>query len=296
MSRVRHDLITRIWRGRDPFLDLPPNVQEVDLQGWRGEHPYLVEAVATVLPRYVAEVGAAKGGSAIVLARELKSRRVDGVVIAVDTFLGGATEWQADDMFESLGFEAGHCTLYARFANNILRFGLGNYVLPLTMDSTSAAALMTYLGVHPGVVHLDTSADYHSLMAQLHAWWSVLAPGGILIGGNYHPTSVYPEVKRAFDDFFAIQGHTQIEHREGKCRVTKTEAARQATAEPVSMPTPLHAPPPPPPEADLQPVPIMAEPVEMAQAEEPSIRRVTGSFRLGGRPVQLTDEQESASA
>jgi hypothetical protein len=34
----------------------------------------------------------------------------------------------------------------------------------------------------------------------------------------------------------------------------------------------------------------------MAQAEEPSIRRVTGSFRLGGRPVQLTDEQESASA
>ncbi len=255
-----------------------------------------MEAIATVLPRYVVEVGAAKGGSAIVLARELKSRKIDGVVVAVDTFLGGATEWQADDAFESLGFEAGHSTLYARFANNILRFGLGNYVLPLTMDSAGAASLLLYLDVHPGVVHLDSGGDYHSITAQLHAWWHVLAPGGILIGGNYHPATVYPEVKRAFDDFFAAHGHAHVEHREGKCRITKTEANSHAAATPAAQPAAAPTPPPPPapPEADLQAVPVLPEPA--AEAEDAAPRRVTGSFRLGGRPVQLSDEQESASA
>ncbi len=303
MSRVRHDLITRIWRGRDPFLDHPPNVQEVDLGGWRGEHPYLVEAIASTTPRYLVEVGTGKGGSAIVMARELKARKIDGVVIAVDTFLGGLADWQADETFDALGFEAGGATLYGRFANNVLRFGLGNYILPLTMDAMTAASLLLFLDVHPSVVHLDASADYHGVTAMLNAWWNLLRPGGVLIGGNYHKAVIYPEIKRAYDDFFGAL-NLPIEDREGKCRIVKTEATVLATpapaaAEPAATPpAPAPQPAPSPVEtaaADTGPAPL-AEPAPLAAVETTEPRRPAGSFRLGGRPVQLSDEPESASA
>lgn len=324
MSRVRHDLITRIWRGRDPFLDHPPNVQEVDLGGWRGEHPYLAEAIASVTPRYVVEVGTGKGGSAIVMARELKARKIDGVVIAVDTFLGSLADWQADETFDALGFEAGGATLYGRFANNVLRFGLGNYILPLTMDAMTAASLLLFLDVHPGVVHIDASADYHSVTAMLNVWWNLLKPGGVLIGGNYHKAVIYPEVKRAYDDFFGVL-KLPIEDREGKCRIVKTEATAQTTqgstvaplAAPAAAPASVAAEPAPAPVAapaetspaepvpveaaanDIRPAPLtepapLAAPPAAAETTEP--RRPVGSFRLGGRPVQLSDEPESASA
>ncbi|WP_206742643.1 hypothetical protein, partial [Acidisphaera rubrifaciens] len=46
---------------------------------------------------------------------------------------------------------------------------------------------------------------------------------------------------------------------------------------------------------EIRPAPL-AEPAPLAAVEPAEPRRPIGSFRLGGRPVQLSDEPESASA
>jgi hypothetical protein len=67
---------------------------------------------------------------------------------------------------------------------------------------------------------LDAAHDYDSVMADLRAWWPVLASGGVLIGDDYVPGGGWASVREAFDDFFGGLG-LFIESANGKCRVSK---------------------------------------------------------------------------
>jgi hypothetical protein len=67
-------------------------------------------------------------------------------------------------------------------------------------------------------------------MADLKAWWPELTPGGVLVGDDYFKKSLvqgllgqekWPEVRRAFDEFFAANAHTMFESGDGKCYVGK---------------------------------------------------------------------------
>ncbi|HKM63143.1 MAG TPA: class I SAM-dependent methyltransferase [Acidisphaera sp.] len=271
MSRVRHDLVTRLWRGRDPFLDLPPDLREVDMRGASQGHAFIGPAVAAAHPGVVVDVGAGKGGSTIAFARELRNGRMNAVVVAVDTFLGDVTDWGSDDEFEGMEYEAGRSSLYPRFVSNVLQAGLGNFVLPLTLDATSAAALFAQFGIPASVVHLDAGDDAASIRSYLEAWWPLLAPGGVLIGG---PCGEGHEVARqAYESFFSSHG-VQASFQDGKCRATKPGGPAAAASAPTAAASPPSAAPAP----AQEPQPAGAEGGEEA-------RKVASSFRLGGRPV-----------
>ena len=102
---------------------------------------------------------------------------------------------------------------------NILQANVKDYVVPLPIDSKSAAQILKARGIFPNLIHVDGANDYDSVMGDLRAWWPLLANGGILIGDDYHPNGEsWPEVRNAFQDFFETK---EIEHTGGKCLLRK---------------------------------------------------------------------------
>jgi tRNA G46 methylase TrmB len=104
---MRNKLIEKFWRGKDPFSNFPDNLYSLDLQGWGSEHPYLTQLIENSRPSVVVEVGVWKGGSTIKMAKEMKERNLDSVVIAVDTWLGAWDHWVNDEWFNHLIFQDG---------------------------------------------------------------------------------------------------------------------------------------------------------------------------------------------
>lgn len=226
---VRDDLIKHIWRGRDPFLGFPKGLYEFDLQGWGSNHEYLTEAVDEVRPKIVVEVGVWKGGSAVALASRLRDLQLDAVVIAVDTWLGSSEHWMHDEFFEYLNLVQGRSSLMQKFLSNVVRLGLENYIVPLPLDSINASRLLKHFGVRPDVIHIDGGHDHWSVVADLFEWWPQISDGGIIIGDDYWMNGGWPDVRRAFDDFFgALQ--LPLEEKLGKCRIRKPAHPTQDAA------------------------------------------------------------------
>lgn len=217
---LRRMLVDRLWRGYDPLRDVPGNIFAQDLQGWNSQHPYLAGAIRERRPSIIVEIGVWKGGSTIHMANVLKELGMKGVVIGVDTWLGSSEHFYARSRAEQQFFN-GRPGLYYTFLSNVKRMEVGDFVLPLPLDSLNAADLLKRLKIRPEVIHLDGGHDYDSVMSDLRAWWPALAPGGLFIGDDYFTDGVWETVRRAYDDFFGALSLSPVENTNGKCRITK---------------------------------------------------------------------------
>ncbi len=223
---VRQTLLDRLFFGRDPLKDFPHTGFATDLQGWHSQHPYLARAMREAHPKIVVEVGVWKGASVVTMAKELQRLQQDAVVIAIDTWLGSSEHYLWEKFIPDLDFEFGYPRLYHKFAANICNEGLQDYVVPLPLDSINAFQLLKARDIRPNVLHIDAGHDYLSVMADLKAWWPQLTPGGVLIGDDYFKKPLvgagkWPEVRQAFDEFFAAHPHSKFEAGDGKCYVGK---------------------------------------------------------------------------
>ena len=223
---VREDILGKLFFGRDPLKDFPAERFASDLQGWHSDHPYLTRAIGEARPAIVVEVGVWKGASAVTMAKEIKRLGLDAVVIAIDTWLGSSEHYLWEKFIPDLDFEFGYPRLYHKFAANICKEDLAAQVVPLALDSINAFQLLKEKAIRPDVLHIDAGHDYLSVMADLKAWWPQLKDGGILIGDDYFKKPLvgqgkWPEVRQAFDEFFATTPHTRFEHGDGKCYVGK---------------------------------------------------------------------------
>ena len=222
---TRQRILDQLFFGRDPLKDFPAHRFPTDLQGWHSQHPYLTRAIAEVKPAIVVEVGVWKGASVVTMAKEIQRQKMDAVVIAIDTWLGSAEHYLWEKFIPDLDFEFGYPRLYHKFAANICNEGLQDSVVPLPLDSINGFQLLKEKGIRPDVLHIDAGHDYMSVMGDLKAWWPQLTPGGVLIGDDYFKSWLgkgkWPEVRQAFDEFFAATPHTKFESGDGKCYVGK---------------------------------------------------------------------------
>ena len=223
---TRGAILDQLFFGRDPLKDFPAGRFATDLQGWHSDHPYLARAMREVSPKLVVEVGVWKGASVVTMAKELKRLQLDAVVIAIDTWLGSSEHYLWEKFLPDLDFEFGYPRLYHKFAANICNQGLQDHVVPLPLDSINGFQLLKAKGIRPDVLHIDAGHDHLSVMADLKAWWPQLNPGGILIGDDYFKKPIvgqgkWPDVRQAFDEFFAATPHRMFESGDGKCYVGK---------------------------------------------------------------------------
>jgi hypothetical protein len=221
-SPTRQRVVSRIWNGVDPFAQFPVRLFAVDPTGWNSTHPFLSKTMTELRPEVTVEVGVWKGASTLTMANALRELGVDGVVIAVDTWLGSWDQWIKPDLHAELCFLQGYPNLYMKFLANVVASGLGDFVVPCPLDSGNAAQLMAMRQVVPSVVHIDGAHDFDAVQHDLRRWWPLLADGGTMICDDYDETNaVWPEVKRAIDGFLAVTPHANFECAPYKCRFQK---------------------------------------------------------------------------
>jgi len=153
------------------------------------------------------------------MARALKDRWNDGVVIAVDTFLGSAEHYVNLDYRASLGLENGYPTLFHTFLRNLAAESALDFVVPIPLDSTNASHLLAEASIRPQVIHIDAGHDYESVTNDLRLWFDLLQPGGTIICDDY--VASWPGVMRAVDEFLLSNKLDNVEVLSGKIRFTK---------------------------------------------------------------------------
>src|SRR5437868_3698464 len=143
------------------------------------------------------------------MAKEMRKHDLEGVIVAVDTWLGGWDHWCQDQWHHHLCFSNGRPQLYNQFVANIVSSDVSRFVVPLPLDSGNAAVVLRKLGILADTIHLDAAHDYDSVARDLRAWWPVLRPGGLFIGDDYFADGkTWPEVRAATDEFLASVAHT----------------------------------------------------------------------------------------
>ena len=193
--------IMRHIHGGNVYAGFVPTFAD-DRQGWNSEHAIFDEIIRVTRPTVVIDVGVWKGGSTIYLANLLRQHGVDGVVVGVDTFLGSAEHWDRGSGFAGLiPHRFGMPLLYEQFLSNVVRCGAHGRIVPLAQTSTTAAVLLTRLGVQAGLIHVDASHEQEDVLRDARAYWELLAPGGFLVGDDYNKD--WPSVMKAADGFAA---------------------------------------------------------------------------------------------
>lgn len=197
------ETVMRAIYGDDIWRHFTPSAaRSAEVEGWNGRHPALARAAASVPNGIFVDVGVWKGQSSIFLAECLRDGGRDGCVISVDTFLGSTEFWIESPYM--LARRAGRPGIYEIFLDNVHYAGLSDYVVPLPKTSIAASKLLGFLGLRAGLIHIDASHEHDDVMADIEAYWPLLAAGGTMIGDDYDPA--WPGVVSAANLFSARIG------------------------------------------------------------------------------------------
>lgn len=136
----------------------------------------------------IVEVGSWMGANAIMMADWRGERDMWRVVYCVDTWKGGR------DIIGTVAKVIGPKSLFQQFCKNI-GSRLHRSITPCVGRSTTWAEIWPY---QVAAVFIDADHTYEACKEDIEAWWPHVAPGGVLIGHDYHS---FPGVKKAADEF-----------------------------------------------------------------------------------------------
>ncbi|MGH8142956.1 MAG: class I SAM-dependent methyltransferase [Steroidobacteraceae bacterium] len=194
--------LMRLLYGHDVWTGFNPRHTSGEAEGWNGNHASLKRLASAAGTNIVVDVGVWKGQSTITLAQAMKKSRIDGCVIAVDTFLGSAEHWKPEaPLFTRLH---GMPDIFQTFLSNACSAGVKDYIVPMPQTSSTAASILQRLQISAAVVHIDAAHEYEEVLRDAAAYWQLLEQGGYLIGDDYHET--WPGVVRAAGEFSARVG------------------------------------------------------------------------------------------
>lgn len=215
-----YELMLRL-HGKNIYENFDPAPFPDDIQGWNSNHPLLSEVVRVRRPGFVVEVGVWKGASAIFIAEQMRNTGIAGTILCVDTFLGSITHLTNPAYAPALASPHGWPNLYYLFMANVVRRQLESYICPFAQTSDTAFEALHKLGLHPDMVHIDAAHDHDSVARELENYYSLLAPGGVLVGDDFSLN--WPEVVWAATEFAKRKG-LALQHAEGKFLLQKPSA------------------------------------------------------------------------
>lgn len=198
MPNLQRAMLDKLY-GENIWETFTPIETTDSVGGWNGDHPSLGRLANSAGAKTVIDVGVWKGQSTITMALAIKNAQLDGCVIAVDTFLGSVEHWDRERNL----FSRSHSMpdIFKTFMSNVYKAGVQDYVIPMPQTSVSAALIFKRLGITAALVHLDAAHEYEEVLRDAEEYWSLIEPGGYLIGDDYHET--WPGVVRAVGEFSA---------------------------------------------------------------------------------------------
>ena len=146
--------------------------------------------------RFIVEVGSFAGGSAMVLGRFARSLpKPSPPVLCLDTWLGDLNMALGRIERRTIDKRHGQPTLYHQFLTNIIAANLTHHVLPMMASSFLGAKMLSFLGLQPDLIYLDSAHELRETFFELNIYWPLLAPGGVLIGDDLNWKAVNHDVK-----------------------------------------------------------------------------------------------------
>ena len=164
-----------------------------DLFGWNSMHPMFAELVAERSPQVIIEVGTWKGASAIHMAS--LTRHLSAKIYCVDTWIGGDGHIFKDlaDAQSVQRDSHGWPGVYYQFLHNVKAQGYEKRIVPVPFMTQHAAHLFDAHRLKADLIYIDAGHTYLDAILDIHAYFRLLAPGGIMFGDDYN----YPGVKQA---------------------------------------------------------------------------------------------------
>lgn len=188
-----------LWGEQDPYQLFPKQPTTPPQKGWYSDHPVFEQIIAERRPRQLLEVGSLLGGSAVHIGQLLKKHGVDGALTCVDTFLGSCEHYLKGRGLWRRMLASGRYNFFDEFLGNVEQGGVSDVVTPFVQTSANAARLFKQIGVRFDFIYLDASHEYADVLADLRAWYPLLAPGGVLVGDDFEDP--WYEIIRAVMEF-----------------------------------------------------------------------------------------------
>lgn len=194
----------------------------LDLQGWNGGDPELVDLIRAVKPKFAIEVGSWKGFSTSRLAHAIKENHREHVtanggvddpkqrplLIAVDTWLGAVEFWLF--VIRRGGFDPerflyplnGYPHVYYQFLANMVQQGLSDTVIPMVQGSIPAAKYFYEVKFFAQYIYIDASHETEDVFLDMCAYFNLLdGPDAVMVGDDVGWPSVMVAVNRFFERY-----------------------------------------------------------------------------------------------
>ena len=166
------------------------------MHGWHLHEAQVKDLFSRKDIRTVIEVGSWLGKWTIQIAKMLPE---GGVIYAVDHWKGSVEHHNAGSL-ESTFLPK----LFEQFLSNVIQSKVRDKVMPVRMNSLAAAKLFREQGITADLIYIDASHDYRSVLADITAWYPLVAEGGTFSGDDWN----LGDVPRAVTDFAKRRGLT----------------------------------------------------------------------------------------
>ncbi len=201
MSKFK-DIINLVHLGKNPYEGFPAAQWAGTWYGDGGAARDIFKRVIDDLnPSIIIEVGSFVGESAIFMARHLKSKGMDSVILCVDTWYAGFDHWKGAR--EKINMHYGRADLFYKFMGNVIANGCQDVIVPLAMDSIGAAKVIKWLGIVPSLVYCDASHEEGDVLRDMESYWDILPIGGGLLCDDWsnHFPGVLKDGQRFMDKY-----------------------------------------------------------------------------------------------
>ncbi len=158
------------------------------IPGWFHHGEKILSLIDEYRPKVCVELGTWQGASAVPIA--LSIQRWGGTLNCVDTWAGELNEDGG-----SLPNKPPVMIMACARAVTELKVGANVRLIPAT---TLEAAKVWSEPID--FLYIDADHSYEGVKADLEAWVPHVRPGGLILGDDYG-SSIYPGVKRAWDEF-----------------------------------------------------------------------------------------------
>lgn len=193
----RKALLAKLFNGKDPYAGLV----RTNVSHWETTYPSTAARHALKISmligdllgssplRLVAEVGSFVGTSAVHVWGPLARSRPGALVLCIDTWQGDLNMRLHPKYASFMRLNHGIPTLSGYFLDRIVAHNLTDVVYPLAMTSLVAARLLAVLGWHLDAVFVDSAHEMGETLVELHMYYNLLRPGGVLLGDDFRSFS-----------------------------------------------------------------------------------------------------------
>ena len=160
-------------------------------------------------PRTILEVGSFIGSGAVhawaPLARLYRGPDAPGIVICADTWQGALMMKFASHK-NIISYKQGFPDIAETFRRRIATEGMKNVIYPLALPSLLAARVLYLLGYQLDVIYVDSAHEVGETLVELHLFYLLLRPNGLLMGDDIS----WPAVSHDVDLFAKCHGLSVI--------------------------------------------------------------------------------------